>query len=71
MRVDNGFVSPFLVDGFVRGTWKVTRAKAAATLTIEPARPLARAERAPVQEEAARLLAFLEPEAARRDVRFA
>jgi hypothetical protein len=71
IRVENGFVSPFLVDGFVRGTWKVERAKDAATLLVEPARPLSRGVRAAVGEEARRLLAFLAPEARRRGVRFA
>jgi hypothetical protein len=71
MRLENGFASPFLVDGFVRGTWKLQRAKTSATVIVEPARPLKRAERAAVEEEGERLVAFLAPEAAKRGVRIA
>ena len=71
MRAENAFLPPFLVDGFVRGTWKVERAKERATLVLRPMRRLAPRERAAVEEEGARLLAFHEADAARRDVRFA
>jgi len=69
LKADNGFLAPFLVDGFVRGTWRITRAKDVATLTLRPMRTLARAEREAVEEEGARLLAFLQPDAGRREVR--
>jgi hypothetical protein len=71
MRAENAFLPPFLVDGFARGTWKVAREKERATLVLTPWRRLAAAERAALEEEGARLLALLEPEARRRDVRFA
>ncbi|HEX4406776.1 MAG TPA: crosslink repair DNA glycosylase YcaQ family protein, partial [Polyangia bacterium] len=71
LKAGNGFLAPFLVDGFVRGTWRITRAKDAATLTLTPVRKLAAAERADVETEGARLLAFMEPDARRRDVRVA
>jgi hypothetical protein len=49
-----------LVDGFVRATWRVERRGRTATgVTIEPFSRLARAERAEVEEERERLLAFL------------
>jgi hypothetical protein len=71
LKAGNGFLAPFLVDGFVRGTWRITRAGDAATLTLAPMRKLAASERADVETEGARLLAFLAPDARRRDVRVA
>jgi hypothetical protein len=71
MRGENGFLPPFLVDGFVRGTWKITRTGARATLALRPLRRLAAAERAALEDEGARLLAFVEPDARDRDVRVA
>ncbi|TQL87988.1 winged helix DNA-binding protein [Actinoallomurus bryophytorum] len=46
----------FLVDGFVHGTWKLTRARGTATLTIEPFASLP--DPGAVTAEAARLLEF-------------
>jgi hypothetical protein len=64
----------FLVDGFVRGTWKIERRGDAATLLIDPLmpgeRPLSSEDRAGLEDEGARLLEFVEPEAAGYDVRF-
>jgi hypothetical protein len=71
MRAGNGFLSPFLVDGFVRGTWRIVRAGARATLALRPTRRLAPAERAAVEEEGERLLAFAAADASRREVRVA
>jgi hypothetical protein len=71
MRAENAFLPPFLVDGFARGTWKVAREGERATLVLRPWRRLAAAERAALVEEGARLLAFLEPDARRSDVRLA
>jgi len=71
LKAGNGFLAPFLVDGFVRGTWRITRAEDGATLTLAPMRALVAGERADVEAEGARLLAFLEPGARRRDVRVA
>jgi hypothetical protein len=71
MRAENAFLPPFLVDGFARGTWKVTRQRDVAALVLRPWRRLAPADRAALEEEGARLLAFLETDARRRDVRFA
>jgi hypothetical protein len=53
-----GHWSPLLVDGLLRGTWKLTRDRGAATLAIELGDKLTKAERAGVEEEGARLLDF-------------
>jgi len=60
-----------LVDGFVRGVWKVETVKRAATLLIEPLEPLTPANRAALAEEGERLVRFVEPEAKSHAVRFA
>ncbi|MEY2440869.1 MAG: hypothetical protein QOJ46_295 [bacterium] len=56
----------FLVDGFVRGTWKVIHSSRTDTLVITPIAPIAREDRLALAEEGARLLAFA---AASDDVR--
>ena len=61
----------FLVDGFVAGTWKIDRKKNAATLVVEPFRPLARKTVAELEAEGDRLLDFTDDDAEERDVRFA
>jgi hypothetical protein len=54
-----------LVDGTVRGSWKLRFDRDRATLTIEPFERLSTVERAEVEAEAARLLAFAAPDADR------
>jgi hypothetical protein len=49
-----------LVDGFARGTWRVTEDGEAATLQIRQLDRLSARDRAAVAEEGARLLSFLE-----------
>jgi len=58
-----------LVDGFVRATWSIQRSPRAATLIVEPLRPLNARERALVAAEAKRLLAFVAGDIPARDVR--
>ncbi len=60
----NGMVpATFLVDGFVRGTWKTERIRGKITLAIEPFEPLAKNDRGALAEEGERLLRFMaEPE---------
>jgi hypothetical protein len=58
-----------LVDGFVRGRWKVARAKRTAELVVEAFAPIPRAHARALRAEAERTLAFAEPEAERRVVR--
>lgn len=61
----------FLVDGFVAGLWHLEQKASDATLVIEPfARPAAAVKEA-LLAEGRGLLAFLEPGASRREVRFA
>jgi hypothetical protein len=67
----NGIVrGTVLLDGFVAGTWKIERAKNAATVVLEPFSRWSQADRLGVQEEAMRLLAFAaDGEGERHDVR--
>jgi hypothetical protein len=60
-----------LVDGFVAGTWKIERSKAAAKMTIEPFSPFAAKTRKEVAAEADALLRFAEPDARAYELRFA
>ena len=53
----------FLVDGFVRGTWKIIRGPRNATLVISPIAPIDRDDRLALAEEGAQLLAFIAGEA--------
>lgn len=59
-----------LIDGFVRGVWKVEKTKTAAALVIEPFAKLAKKERSALQEEGDRLLRFVEAKAKSYEVRF-
>ncbi len=55
----NGVVpGTFLVDGAVRGAWKIRRTRAAATLTVTPFRALSRRATTAIGDEGARLLRF-------------
>lgn len=60
----------FLVDGFVRGVWKVEKVKGTATLVLEPFTPLGPADRTALEEEGERLVHFVEESAKRYEVRF-
>src|SRR5215218_6899095 len=62
----------FLIDGFVRGAWKVEKARKAATLLVEPFEPLSTGDRDVLAEEGERLVRFLaEPQGAETfEVRF-
>jgi hypothetical protein len=59
-----------LVDGFVRGIWKLQQERDTATLLIEPFKRLSSEDRAAVAEEGTRLLTFAAPEAKTWDIRF-
>lgn len=65
----NGLVLPtILVDGFVAGTWKVTRAGKKAALTVSPFAPLPNSAWDGLEAESESLLRFLEPDAAQHDL---
>jgi Winged helix DNA-binding domain len=71
MLAPGRWVSNFLVDGMLRGTWWIEReGKRSATLAIRPFGELSPGEREEVAAEAEGMLEFAEPEAALRDVRF-
>ncbi len=57
-----------LLDGFYRGMWRLRREPARAAIAIELFAPLTRAQSDELAAEAIRLLGFLAPEAADRDV---
>ena len=59
----HGHWSPLLVDGFLRGAWKLRRERRAATVEIELDPALAEPDRAPIFDEGARLLEFLAADA--------
>ncbi len=60
----------FLVDGFVRGVWRIEKTKSAATLVIEPFKPLTKQNRAALGDEAERLIRFVQDGAKAYEVRF-
>lgn len=60
-----------LVDGFVRGAWKIEKKKDAATLVIEPFEKLSKQDRTALIGEGERLVRFVEEKAKSFDVRFA
>jgi hypothetical protein len=55
----------FLLDGFVAGTWDLTRASDRVEATLRPFRRVSRGDRSALMDEAERVLALLEPEADR------
>ncbi|MDQ3010544.1 MAG: winged helix DNA-binding domain-containing protein [Acidobacteriota bacterium] len=59
-----------LVDGFVRGAWKIEKTKTAATLVITPFEKLTKKDRTALAEEGERLLRFIESQAKSFEVRF-
>jgi len=66
---NGGTSGTILVDGFFRGTWKITRRHDAASLIIAPFAPLLSQDRAALTEEGIRLLAFAAGETQAHDVR--
>ncbi|MDX6503325.1 MAG: hypothetical protein QOE29_450 [Gaiellaceae bacterium] len=57
-----------LVDGFVRGTWRLTTRRRTATLAIDPFGRLSKRDQTGIRREGARLLAFAAPEGASCEV---
>lgn len=68
----NGMVPGVVaVDGFVRGTWRITRARGSAMLRIEPFQPLTTADQIALTEEGGRPLGFAASEAEAQEVQLA
>ena len=65
----NGSPGTLLVDGFVRGPWRIVTAGGTATLSIGTLEPLGSADATEVQEEGARLLVFAAADAPSCDIR--
>jgi hypothetical protein len=59
-----------LVDGFVRGAWKIQQQRDTATLLIEPFKRLSSQERAAVTAEGAQLLSFSAGDVGTHDIQF-
>ena len=55
IRTNGDVAQTFLVDGFVAGTWRVEDER----MVVEPFKTLSRAVKAEVEDEAARLRAWL------------
>jgi uncharacterized protein YcaQ len=69
--VGNSTCTTFLVDGFVRGTWKIERARAGRTLVIEPLfAPLVPAVQKALWEEGERMMRWITEGAEAFDIRF-
>jgi hypothetical protein len=60
----------FLVDGFVRGTWRISRDHERAILVLDPLEPLSTQEQSAISEEGTRLLDFAAANVASYDIRF-
>jgi Winged helix DNA-binding domain len=60
-----------LVDGFVRGAWKIEKTKNTATLVIEPFDKLTSNDRAALIEEGENLIRLAEAKSKSFEVRFA
>jgi hypothetical protein len=70
-RVVHGLGKPMLlVDGFVRGTWKIDRQGEGAELVIEPFTRLSWGETSMVEGEGSRLLDFVAGRSKVHDIRF-
>jgi hypothetical protein len=55
------FPGTVLVDGFVAGTWRLTRSRGAAVLAVEPFRPVSPRDRDAITAEGERMLGFAAP----------
>jgi hypothetical protein len=70
--VKNGvFPGTFLVDGFVRGEWRITKQRKSAVLTITPWARTTKKDLAALTKEGLRLLDFHAPTADAKDVHIA
>jgi hypothetical protein len=65
---ENGFVSQFLLDGFIAGTWRLKHEGKGALLRVTPARRWPKRDQNAVLEEATRLVEFVAADVESRDV---
>jgi hypothetical protein len=63
-------MATFLVDGFVAGAWRISRARSAAVLELEAFEPFSARVRAELTAEGKGLVRFAEPAARSLEVRF-
>lgn len=67
--VKNGvFPGTFLVDGFLRGSWRLTKQRKSAVLTLTPWARTTKKDLAALTKEGLRLLDFTTPDATTKDV---
>jgi hypothetical protein len=67
----NGIIrSTFLIDGFVRGIWKIEQTRQSATLIVQPFEPLNDADRDALAAEGTKLLSFAAASSRSHDIRF-
>ena len=67
----NGIIrSTFLIDGFVRGTWKIEQTRQSAVLIIHPFEPLTHEDREALAAEGTKLLDFAAATSSSHDIRF-
>ncbi len=64
-----GWKGMVLIDGFIDGAWRVRRERRQATMTVELFAPVHGPRRVEIEEEAARLFAFVAFDAEGRDLR--
>jgi hypothetical protein len=70
MTVNGIIPGTVLVDGFVHGSWRISRARGGATLRIDLFMPLSANDRTAVTEEGMLLLGFVAPDAGTNDIQF-
>jgi len=70
MSINGILPGTVLVDGFVRGTWKIARERSAATLLVTAFERLSKKDREALSPEGEKLLRFAEADADTRDIRF-
>lgn len=68
IKKNGDFLPTFLIDGFVAGLWSVVTTKGTAVIRLEPFATVGRGDRAALEEEAGRLVRFVEAEADRHEV---
>jgi hypothetical protein len=71
IKKNGDFLPTFLIDGFVAGLWSAETTKGTAVLRLEPFRKVENAGRAALEDEAERLIRFIDAEANSHEVAWA